>query len=90
MGLPKIEVYTRRWCGYCVRAKAMLEERGLTYEEYDIDADSAREAEMIERSAGRRRVPQVFINGTHVGGSDDLGAAIASGELERLVAEPNR
>jgi glutaredoxin 3 len=82
----KVELYTRSWCGYCYRAKAMLESRGVAYEEYDIGADPASATEMVERASGRRRVPQIFVDGVHVGGSDDLQAAMATGEFDRLLA----
>lgn len=82
--MPKIEVYTKSWCPYCGNAKRRLESRGLHFEEIDITADLPREAEMVNRS-GRTTVPQVFIDGYHVGGSDDLLNAEDSGLLDALL-----
>ncbi len=79
-----ITVYTSSWCGYCRRAKALLAERQLSFAEIDVDADPQLRAEMVARS-GRRTVPQIFIGDHHVGGCDDLVAAAASGDLDRLI-----
>lgn len=81
-----VTIFTTPWCGYCARAKALLARKGVAYTEIDIEADPRLRAEMIARS-GRRTVPQVFIGGRHVGGSDDLAALDAAGELDRLLAE---
>ena len=83
--MPKIEMYTTAICPYCVAAKNLLKTKGLSYEEIRVDADRARFDEMLARAAGRRTVPQIFINGTHVGGFDDLSAADRSGKLAELV-----
>ena len=85
--MPKIEIYTKAFCGFCPRATALLDRRGLAYEEHDITMDSAKRREMIERAGGRTTVPQVFIDGHHVGGSDDLAAADRSGALDALLGE---
>lgn len=82
--MPYIELYTKDWCPYCDRAKALLRSKGLAYEEIDVTENSDREEEMTQRSQ-RRSVPQIFINGTHVGGSDDLAAINSSGELGRML-----
>ncbi len=82
--MPKVEIYTKSWCPYSTRAKAHLDFKGVLYEEIDVTADSIRELEMVKRSA-RHTVPQVFIDGHHVGGSDDLLAAEASGKLDELL-----
>jgi GrxC family glutaredoxin len=79
-----IEVYFKEWCPYCHRAKALLESKGLAYKEIDVTSDSIREQEMIERS-GRWTVPQIFIDGEGVGGSDDLAQLNATGELDRRL-----
>jgi len=79
-----IEIYTKSWCGYCHRAKALLQSRGLEFTE--IKVTRANIAEMLER-AGRHTVPQIFIDGTHIGGSDDLAALERSGQLDRLLSE---
>ena len=82
--MPKIEIYTKSWCPFCGNAKQHLESRGLHFEEIDITADLPREAEMVSRS-GRTSVPQIFIGGHHVGGSDDLLHAEDSGLLDALL-----
>ena len=84
--MPTVEVYTKAFCPYCARAKALLAAKGVTFEEYDITMDKALRAAMIERAQGRSTVPQVFVNDTHIGGSDDLAAAASSGKLDRLLA----
>jgi len=84
MGAPAITIYTSGWCGYCMRAKALLDRKGLAYREINVDGDRVHREEMI-RLSGRRTVPQVFIDDKHVGGSDDLAAAERSGELDRLL-----
>ena len=83
--MPKVEIYTKSWCPFCGNAKQQLESRGLHFEEIDITTDLLREAEMVNRS-GRTSVPQVFVDGHHVGGSDDLLRAGDSGLLDTLLA----
>ena len=83
--MAKVEIYTKSWCPYSIRAKRQLDDKGVPYEDIDVTTDAVREAEMVERS-GRRTVPQVFVDGTHVGGSDDLQAAVENGLLDRLLA----
>ncbi len=83
---PRVEIYTKAFCPYCSRALALLRGRGVDFEEYDITMGGPQRVEMIQRASGRTTVPQVFIDGTHVGGSDDLAAADRSGELDRLLA----
>jgi len=82
--MPQVEIYTRPFCPYCTRARRLLDERGIRFAEIDVRTDRAAEARMQERS-GRTSVPQIFIDGHHVGGSDELAAADRSGQLERLV-----
>jgi glutaredoxin 3 len=83
--MPRIELYSSGTCFYCVGAADFLRRRGLPFEEIRVDLDPARRAEMLERSHGRRTVPQIFINGVHVGGYDDLVAADRSGELGKIL-----
>jgi len=85
--MAKIEVYTTMWCGYCARAKSLLEKKGAAYEENDVMEDAAKRAEMRERSR-RTTVPQIFINGQHIGGSDELAALEQQGKLDALLAQP--
>ena len=82
--MAHIEIYTKDWCPYCDRAKALLKSKGLIYEEIDVTENPGREQEMIQRSQ-RRTVPQIFIDAAPVGGSDDLAAMNVSGELDRMV-----
>lgn len=82
-----IEVYTTGVCPYCVQAKRLLTEKGLQYEEIRVDQDPAKMTEMLERSQGRRSVPEIFINGQLVGGYDELHAADQSGELDKLLGK---
>jgi glutaredoxin 3 len=84
--MKKIEIYTTPFCGYCARAKALLTRKGLAFEEYDAPHGSAARREAIERSGGRTTVPQIFIDGQSVGGSDDLAALEREGRLDVLLA----
>ena len=85
--MARIEIYTSPWCGYCARAKALLDKKGAAYEEMDVIDDEAKRAEMRSRSK-RTTVPQIFINGQHVGGSDELAALESAGKLDVLLAQP--
>ncbi len=82
--MGEILIYTKDYCGYCARAKALLTAKGAAYTEIDVTHDAALQAEMMERS-GRRTVPQIFIDGRHIGGFDDLAALDAAGELDGLL-----
>jgi glutaredoxin 3 len=73
-------------CGFCVRAKKLLELKKVTFNEYSVDFGGAKKAEMVERAGGRMTVPQIFINGRHVGGCDDLMALEYQGKLDELLA----
>lgn len=83
--MPKIEVYSTAVCPYCVSAKNLLKSKGLEWSEVRIDMDPSQRDEMLKRSGGRRTVPQIFINGHHVGGFDDLVAADRNGTLAQLL-----
>ena len=85
--MADIQIYTKEWCSYCARAKALLKAKGLSYREVDVTVDRVTEQEMIARS-GRRTVPQVFIDGESVGGYDSLASMDASGELDRRLGLP--
>jgi glutaredoxin 3 len=82
----KIEIYTSPFCGYCARAKRLLSAKGAAYVEYDVLADSGLRPTMEARAGGRTSVPQIFIDGRHVGGCDDLYALDAEGKLDPLLA----
>ncbi len=84
--MAKVEIYTSPFCGYCSRAKRLLESKKTPYTEIDVSADDDLRDKMIERAGGRRTVPQIFIDGQHVGGSDDLYALDATGGLDPLLA----
>jgi glutaredoxin 3 len=87
MGEPRVIVYSQPFCGYCSAAKRLLTAKGAEFSEIDVMMEAGRRDEMIERS-GRRTVPQIFIDGRHIGGYDDLSALDKSGELDRLLASP--
>ena len=82
--MPKVTIYTRRFCGYCTAAKALLEKKGIAFEEIDATGEPEKRNEMIERS-GRFTFPQIFIGSRPVGGCDDLYALQAQGELDGLL-----
>jgi glutaredoxin 3 len=85
--MAKVEIYVWRACPFCVRAKQLLDRKGVAYVEYVIDGDERARAAMAERTgSGRRSVPQIFIDNHHVGGCDDLHALERRGELDRLLA----
>lgn len=84
--MPRFEIYTKFLCPCCSRAKALLKSKDVTFEETDITMDCAARNAMITRANGRATVPQIFINGTHVGGCDDLLALDAAGKLDALLA----
>jgi glutaredoxin 3 len=84
--MPRVEIYTKAFCPYCARAKKLLTEKGVDFEENDISMDAGKRAEMIQRANGGTTVPQIFIDGSHIGGSDDLAALEAAGKLDPLLA----
>jgi glutaredoxin 3 len=85
--MAKIEIYTTPFCGYCARAKSLLDRKGAAYEEMDVMMDDKKRTEMRARSK-RTTVPQIFINGQHIGGSDELAALEQAGKLDPLLAQP--
>ena len=84
--MPKVEIYTKIFCGYCVRAKRLLESKGVSFEEYDITMGGPKRAEMLQRAHGRSTVPQIFIDDRHIGGSDDLHELERTGRLDPLLS----
>ncbi len=84
--MPKIEVYTQPGCPFCARVLALLDGKGVTYTEISAPAGTSEREESISRSGGRTSVPQVFIDGKSIGGSDDLAALQRSGKLDGLLA----
>lgn len=83
--MATVEMYTKSTCPYCIRASALLTRKGIKPVEYNLDAGGPKREEMIERS-GRMTVPQIFIDGRHIGGCDDLQALDRAGKLDRLLA----
>jgi len=81
----QVEIYATEYCPYCVRAKALLREKGVGFVEIDVAREPHRRAEMEQRANGRRTVPQIFIDGHHVGGCDDLHALERDGKLDSLL-----
>ena len=86
MAAPRIVVYSSPFCGFCGAAKRLLKDKGAAFEEIDVLFAPERRDEMVERSGGRRTVPQIFIDDRHIGGFDDLSALERSGELDPLLA----
>ncbi len=84
--MPKIEIYTQPWCPYCSRAINLLKEKGVAFQEIDAPGGSPARAEAQKRAGGLTSVPQIFIDGTHIGGSDELGALNRAGKLDALLA----
>jgi thioredoxin reductase (NADPH) len=87
--MPAITMYTKSWCPFCDRAKRLLQEKGQTWTEIDVEAEPARRDEMVRRS-GRTTVPQIWIGERHVGGFDDLAALERAGELDALLGSGGR
>jgi glutaredoxin 3 len=84
--MADVTIYTREYCGYCARAKALLESKGVDYTEHDATYSKELREEMIAKANGRATFPQIFINGQHVGGCDDLHALDRAGKLDPLLA----
>jgi glutaredoxin 3 len=82
--MSRVTVYTTSVCPYCVQAKRLLGERSIPYDEIDVSSDAARRDEMIQKAGGKRTVPQIFIDGKHVGGYTELRALADAGGLAGL------
>lgn len=85
MPQPKVEMYSKMYCGYCFRAKRLLESKGVEFIEYDITLGGPKRDEMRERAPNARTVPQIFIDDKPVGGSDDLAALDRAGKLDAML-----
>ncbi len=83
--MPDIEIYTSPFCGYCGRAKGLLDSKGVAYREIDTFMNGGKRREMSERAGGATSVPQIFIDGIHIGDSDKLQSLEAKGELDALL-----
>ena len=86
--MARVEIYTTMLCPYCWRAKKLLEERGAAFQEVDVMCDGSLRNEMRQRAGGRTSVPQIFINGQHVGGCDELYALDRAGKLKPMLEQP--
>ncbi len=84
--MAHVEIYTKVGCPFCARAKALLTSKGATFEEYDAGGGGPKKDEMVARAPGSRTFPQVFIDGKHIGGSDDLAALDSKGGLDPMLA----
>lgn len=84
--MANIEIYTKAYCPYCTRAKALLDGKGQSYTEFKVDEQPELREQMIERANGGYTVPQIFINSQHIGGCDDMMALEHKGELNSLLA----
>ncbi|HVB17648.1 MAG TPA: glutaredoxin 3 [Stellaceae bacterium] len=80
--MAEVEMYATMWCPYCARARALLQKKGVAFTEIDLDEEPGRRPEMLRRAGGRTSVPQIFIDGEHIGGSDELAALDRKGLLD--------
>jgi glutaredoxin 3 len=87
--MTKIEIYSKANCGYCDRARSLLNARAIEFQEVDVTMGGAPRQEMLQRAPGHRTTPSIFIDGRHIGGSDELAALDRSGELESILARKN-
>ena len=85
--MASVEIYTADYCPYCHRAKALLRQKNVAFTEFDVTADQDGRAAMTQRAGGRTTVPQIFINGQHVGGCDDLHLLDDEGKLDALLQQ---
>jgi glutaredoxin 3 len=88
--MPPVQIYTTRFCPYCVAAKTLLKRKGVAYDEIDVGSSLERREEMVQRANGRMTVPQIFIGATHVGGNDDLQALERAGKLDPLLTSESK
>lgn len=84
--MADVEIYTKEWCGFCSKAKRVLGEKNVAFREVPIDGDASKRQEMINRAGGRTTVPQIFIDGDHIGGCDDLLELDRSGKLDARLS----
>ena len=88
-GITKVEIYTWKFCPFCIRAKSLLNEKGVKFTEYPIDGDNAAREKMSERAGGLRTVPQIFINEKSIGGCDELYELERNNKLNELIGTKN-
>lgn len=85
--MSEVEIYTTRWCPFCIRAKMLLEQKGVSYQEIAVDQQPELRAQMMAKSGGNHTVPQIFIDQQHIGGCDDLYALERQGKLDPLLQQ---
>ena len=85
--MSKVEIYTWQYCPFCIRAKALLDQKGINYQEYSIDGDQEARSRMIDRANGRKTVPQIFINDEGIGGCEELYSLERANQLDKLIKE---
>ncbi len=83
---PNVEIYIWTTCPFCIKAKKLLDGKGVQYTEYNLDGDEAGRSKMADRTGGRKSVPQIFIDGNYIGGCDDIHALDRAGKLEPMLA----
>jgi glutaredoxin 3 len=83
---PNVEIYIWTTCPFCIKAKRLLDSKGVQYTEYNLDGDEAGRSKMADRTGGRKSVPQIFIDGNYIGGCDDVHALDRAGKLEPMLA----
>lgn len=83
--MAKVEIYTSPFCGFCFRAKRLLDGKGVDYTEFDVLTEPGLRSEMVKRAGGRTTVPQIFIDDSHIGGSDELYALESAGKLDAML-----
>ena len=88
--MARVEIYSTMFCPYCARAKSLLEKKGVDYINIDVIENTAKRDEMVERAGGRQTVPQIFIDGEHIGGSDELYALESAGKLDAKLGTAPR
>lgn len=84
--MAKVEMYLKTSCPYCLRARQLLDSKGVAHEDFVVDMGGPKKQEMVQRAGGRTTVPQIFIDGRHIGGCDDLMALDRQGKLDALLA----
>ena len=83
--MSKVEIYTWQYCPFCIRAKALLDQKGINYQEYSIDGDQEARSIMVDRANGRKSVPQIFINDEGIGGCEELYLLESTNQLDKLI-----
>ena len=85
--MAKVEIYTWQYCPFCIRAKALLDQKGINFQEYSIDGDQEARSIMVDRANGRKTVPQIFINDEGIGGCEELYSLESSNQLDKLIKQ---